>query len=358
MLTQELHPQRWQDYKYNDFQKSVLQKATARNIHPPAITLSGHTGGGKTSLASLYIKSTLCKNRLDGQIDPCGHCKICKTDARLLGSANNVIWVQQGNEDTITTQFNLAIAETFQPPNGMDEDHRFYKFIVIDELQSVPDNLIQRLLYSSEIETVHTQNKVIMIFITMNEEGIKQKTFKPLVDRTIHLRFRPFSDTQVFDFLKQKRPDVDNSALSIIAETAKGSLRSALSNLDICEQYDETLDPTVVADIMFYADATARAKLWTLMQEGNFALVKEYWDTLTRRVDPNILLTKMADDLENEMERMPNEFQYSATCQIFNYFVSNTVRPFDLVKVLMFKRLLDPKFVKGVGVSGYNEIFN
>jgi agmatine/peptidylarginine deiminase len=94
------------------------------------------------------------------------------------------------------------------------------------------------------------------------------------------------------------------------------------------------------------------------MLAGDFINTKKYWDTLTRRVDPNVLITKMCDDVENEMARAPNPNQFDATSLMFNYFASRTVRPFDLIKVLMRKQILDPRFVKGIGVTGYDKIFN
>jgi DNA polymerase-3 subunit gamma/tau len=336
-------PKTWDQYWGNDEARVILQRAIANNNHPPAITLSGSSGTGKTTLATLYIKSTLCKNRKDGDFNPCGYCSSCKNDPRTVGQSGGVTWVQQGQNETINSRINSAIDDAHQPPMGLSEEHTHYKFVVIDELQSVPKNQIHRLLFFPELSDIQKKNKVIFIFITMDEDAIDPGVMKPLADRSTYLPFPSPTNTEVFEFLKSVRPDISLESLAIFAATAKGSYRSALSHIDTAERYDPSLDSEVVARLMRYADAKSRTILWKAIRRGNFKELYSYWNILIKRVDPIDLIGLLSLDIEHAMLAEQNEAQIVANELIYSFLVSKAkARPFDLLKVLIKKPILDP----------------
>ena len=359
MLTSDLDPKTWEKYWYNEHQKKVLRKFIRENNHPPAITLSGTSGTGKTALARLYINTTMCKRREPGSDVGCGECPVCKSDPRTVGPSGNVTWVQQGQAQSITLQLNKAIDEANQPPNGFADEHRYYKFVVIDELQTVPRDQIQRLLFFPELKKILKQNRVIFIFITMDESAIDPSIMRPLADRSFYFRFRPFESNQVVDYLKSIRPKAPLESLKILADTSGGSIRSAISSLDKCETYDENLYPVSVGDVMMYADSSARSKLWTLIQDGKFMPLLSYWKVLSTKVDSENLIRSLMNDLETAMSDNFTEDLLDAHKELMMYFTSAArINAFDLLKVLLGRKLFNPDIlISEEDKDGFSKVF-
>lgn len=364
MLSTKLDPQTWDAYKFNEIPKQLLTKYVASGVHPSAISFVGTSGVGKTAGAKLYIKSTLCRNREPGDFNPCNNCVSCKSDPRTVGPAGNVIWIQQGVKDSINTQVSRAIEEAQQPPNGLQDDHRHFKFIVIDEMQSVPKDQLERFLLFPELKRILTQNKVIFIFMTMNALGINPKIAGPLFDRSRRLDFNKFSANQVLEYLQGVAPKAPTNSLSVIAQMSKGSLRSALTTLELCYEVDPSLSIQSTSAVTHYADAKVRAKLWKLIQGQNVRELLTFWNNLVdgNNINPDTLIEALLEDLINEMIRKPNELQYQIQALILNYLSTNAkVSPFNLLVVISRVNILDPRFVRdsySIGETEYDKMFS
>ena len=135
LLAQRLRPKLWSDYHGSENYVKILHKSILNNNVPGALFISGPSGVGKTELATLYIKSILCLNRKDNEVEPCNNCVNCNTDPRTTGVENNVLWVQSGGGtgDTINSQMNDLVQEAYIPAQRFSLTKSPRKFLVIDE---------------------------------------------------------------------------------------------------------------------------------------------------------------------------------------------------------------------------------
>jgi len=360
------NPTSWKDYKYHDIQVRLMQGWISSNKLPNAIYVSGPTGVGKTSGISLLIKSILCQNRKAGEYEPCGVCNTCKLDPRTAGAANNIVWIQTGNaEATINAQVNYALEEALQPPNGFAEEHRYWKFIVVDELQSVPRNTLQNLLFYPELNDVVQRNRVVFIFITMEESRLDPVVRSALAGRCERLYFKSLTKHQLQEFLTGMKPDIPKDSLEMLALAANGSIRDALNRLDTCTQIDPLLNPITVADVLYFADAKTRQTLWELLEacesktKQAYNQLWEFWKGLSERVDTEALLLQMDEDIDKSLLIDPKEEQLIARHIIYTHHISRAkCSTWDVVKQLAGKNIINHDIFKlfSEPVSGVNSL--
>ncbi|EKQ70440.1 DNA polymerase III, gamma/tau subunit [Leptolyngbyaceae cyanobacterium JSC-12] len=337
-LTIEKDPQNWDEFWYHEKEVKRLRGflENDKDKMPYAIVLSGFTGTGKTTAARLFIKALFCENRKAGESQPCGECRTCKSDPRTSTSLNNVTWVQRGQDETLANQFKKALQEANQPPYGMDEDHRHYKVIVFDELQSIPKDRLQDLLFYPEVPTITERSRVIFIFLTMAEENIKEGVFKPLRDRARYFRFRKLSETEIFQYLKKQEPYAPDESLEIIAHYADGSIRGALSALDDCLEVDSHLSVENVAETLYYVSAATRLRIWKMIQEYDYKGLHTFWQQNIYHFDEQKLVIQMMRDLDLAMVKRPTADQLRAHSLLYHHVcTSRKVRVLDTLKLLI-----------------------
>jgi DNA polymerase III gamma/tau subunit len=346
-LAVERDPSNWDEFRFHEKEVQRLRSYLERDEHPFAMILSGWTGSGKTTAARLYIKSLFCLNRQPGESQPCGHCASCKLDPRTAGVTNNILWVQKGQEESLTRQINTAIQEAYQPPNGMDEDHRNYKVIVFDETQSIPKDRLQDLLYYPEVPSIVLRNRVILIFITMNEGGIHPSVSKALIDRCAYHRFRKLSDKEVKNYLLTEFPGIPEESAEIIAHHAEGSLRGALNALETCASIDEYLLPHNVADGLYYVTKNARKRIWSMLRSFDYRALHQFWEENEHKFDETNLIKQMIGDLDKAMQQRITRDQLRAQSILYFHLTTNTrVRAIEAIKQLMGLDLIDIEKVK------------
>lgn len=132
-LAQDLNPKVWEEYFGFTNMTNRLKESIIKDINPGAIFISSTTGIGKTAVTCLFIKSGLCLNRKPDEHNPCGYCENCKSDPRTHDYDGNVIWVQRGSGDTISSQVNLAVQSAYTPATPLSMAKPGKKYIVFDE---------------------------------------------------------------------------------------------------------------------------------------------------------------------------------------------------------------------------------
>jgi DNA polymerase III gamma/tau subunit len=359
-LAVKLDPKTWDDYYFHGKQINHLRKFIKENNHPFAITVSGHTGSGKTTAVKLYIKSLLCLNRNHGDDVPCGECANCLADPRTGETLNNVIWVQQGQDEKISAQINKALEEASSPPYGLEEEHRHYKVIVFDELQSIPRNWLQALLFYPEIPQLMRRNRVIFVFITMDESKIDPSIFKPLAARTFYLRFRGLTEDEITEYLSAKFNNFPQESKEIISHYADGSIRFALSAYEKCVADDPNLSPISVAETLYYASKETRKNLWSLLQSRNWKELNQFWKDNSPFIDPEKLIGQLLRDLDNTLiNGGGNDAHLKAKHILYSYLVSNAkVNAFDAIKMLAGFQLDCHLYIDELENGGSDRVFS
>lgn len=348
-LAIERDPKSWSDFYYHERQVAAMQRWLKTNNLPFSVFISGSSGTGKTTAVRLFLRALHCQGRAAGEYELCGRCPVCQADPRTTGAVNNVFWLQRGKDESLSSQFNRALEEAFQPPNGFDDEHRFYKAVVIDEVQSIPRDRLQDLLFYPELPDVVRRNRVIFIFITMDEARIDASLCQALKDRSYCLYFRPFTSAQVTDYLMNLVPGLPKESAEMIALDSSGSLRGALSRLQNCVDSGD-LSPTVVASTLMFASAPVRKVLWQLLEacasrrRNAYTELWEFWQQLETAVNPQKLIAQLDRDIDKSMLINPRSGQLAARMFLYSNLTSRApLRAWDTIKMLQGLEIIDPE---------------
>jgi DNA polymerase III gamma/tau subunit len=342
-------PRNWDDILNQPAAVKLARLWLETNDFPNLIFLSGSPGIGKTSIASMICNSIHCLNRKEGESQPCGTCEICLRDPRNAGTGSNVIWVQPGTTQSMAKQIELALSEANSQPYGFNEDHRDWKVIVFDELQSIQAHL-QKLLYFPDLaRTGH--NRVVFIAVTMSEESLKPVDLDAFKSRGSYIKLKTPTENQVFIILRSKYPNYPTESLSLIAKFARGNIRSAYNTLERCVSVNSNLDPSFVSVELQFVDRELRKKIWRLLENASnknsdsincFKQLNVLWESISTYVDERMLAEQMVEDLIASYEVFPNEVKRNALTLLMNQVSSSTpVRLNQFLKILSGEHLIE-----------------
>jgi DNA polymerase III gamma/tau subunit len=350
LLAQKLNPKLWSEYHGSENYVKILHKSILTNKIPGALFVSGSSGTGKTTLINLYIKSILCLNRKDDEVEPCNNCAHCNLDPRTCGVDNHVLWVQTGGGggDTIVTQMNELIQEAYIPAQRFSLTKPGRKFLVVDELQSVPKDRLSQLLFLSEVSKVSEDNNVTFIFCTMDEAGINDNVLLALKSRcgSFYFRFKTPTLNDIKQFIKE-RFVLDDDIINTIALSSSRSYRATLQTIEYCMECCPTFDNKSISNLLGFIDKDIRERLWRLLEScnrqglQNYRTFKTFWDTLEQTVNKDILFTQLEQDIELSLLSKPNESQLIALDALYISKVNKDISLTQSIRSLMGLKIID-----------------
>ena len=226
------------------------QVVTGRTAH--AYLFCGSRGTGKTSAAKILARAVNCQDPQNG--DPCGVCQSCRTI--LSGTSLDVEEVDAASNSKVEQMRDL-LAQVDYPPQFSKK-----KVYIIDEVHMLSASAFNALLKTLE------EPPEYMIFILATTDP--QKVPATILSRCQRFDFGRFTEEELVSRMRLAAGDakVTDEALSLIAQTAEGGMRDALSMLDMCMG----LGGEITED-------TVRAILGAVDRPFLFA----YADTLARR---------------------------------------------------------------------------
>jgi DNA polymerase-3 subunit gamma/tau len=224
-LYRKYRSQSFEELAGQDHVTRTLQNAIRAEKVAHAYLFCGPRGTGKTSSARLLAKALNCET--GPSPEPCNHCQACQEitagtylDLHEIDAASN-----RSIDDVRDLRDNVAYAPV----------QARYKVYVIDEAHQLTNDAFNALLKTLEEPPAH------VVFILATTEAFKIPA--TIISRCQKFEFRRASvellRERVAYVAKQEGAKVDAAALDLIARSANGGWRDALSVLEQVLAYTE-----------------------------------------------------------------------------------------------------------------------
>jgi DNA polymerase III gamma/tau subunit len=229
-IANDQRPKLFKDYVGQLGAVSYLTSAVKHNKHSNGVLITGSPGIGKSTLAYLYTRATLCEQREEGSFEPCNKCHSCSHDISNLNHPN--ITYYRITEATLFREaVNDLIAMTKAKPALTHDNIRtdnLRRFIIIDEVQSATKQSISPFLDSLEFAS----DDVTVILISMDLDSMDKTVKDAIESRCIELSLDPLNEKDISDSLCNNYLDLNKDAANLIAYLSKGNVRQAWSLLE------------------------------------------------------------------------------------------------------------------------------
>jgi DNA polymerase-3 subunit gamma/tau len=260
MTSQSLY-RKWRSQTFDDLvgQEPIirtLKNALKSGNLTHAYLFTGPRGTGKTSTARLLAKTVNCSNPRDGE--PCNACLQCREIT--AGNSFNVIEIDAASNRGIDNIRDLREKVMMPPSTGK------YKVYVLDEAHMLTTEAFNALLKTLEEPPPYA------IFVMATTDV--HKMLPTVLSRCQRFDFKRISTRQIVERLlyvsEQEHIKLERTAAELIARTAAGGMRDALSLLDQAIAYaGEEISLAQVQAMLGVADPRAISRLIIYIAELN-----------------------------------------------------------------------------------------
>jgi DNA polymerase-3 subunit gamma/tau len=214
---------KWRPQTFDDIigQEHIVQtlRHALRSGHSHhAYLLAGPRGTGKTTTARLIAKAVNC--RAEPEVRPCNECEICTAinEGRLM----DLVEIDAASNTGVDNIRDLLEKVEFRPTQAE------YKVYVIDEVHMLSTAAFNALLKTLEEPPAH----VIFVLATTEVHRIPET----ILSRCQRFEFRRIPLQAIADRLTRiaeaESIEIEPEAVELIARTATGSMRDAISLFD------------------------------------------------------------------------------------------------------------------------------
>jgi DNA polymerase-3 subunit gamma/tau len=230
MASQSLY-RKWRSQTFDEMvgQEPIirtLKNALQADNLSHAYLFTGPRGTGKTSTARLLAKTVNCTNPHDGE--PCNECSQCREIT--AGNSFNVIEIDAASNRGIDSIRELREKVMMPPSTGK------YKIYILDEAHMLTTEAFNALLKTLE----EPPDYAIFVMATTDVH----KMLPTVLSRCQRFDFKRISTRQIVNHLlfvaEKEQVALEKSAAELLARTAAGGMRDALSLLDQAIAYAGT----------------------------------------------------------------------------------------------------------------------
>lgn len=206
-----------------------------------AYLFTGTRGVGKTTIARIFSKSLNCEQ---GQgSNPCGECATCKEIEH--GNYVDLLEIDAASRTKVEDTRELLDNVQYKPTRGR------YKVYLIDEVHMLSKHSFNALLKTLEEPPPHVK------FLLATTDP--QKLPITILSRCLQFNLKALSREQIGQqlqhILQQEQVSFEETALSLLARAAQGSMRDALSLTDqAIAQGDNQVLKQIVTDMLGLMD--------------------------------------------------------------------------------------------------------
>ncbi|MFK4966442.1 DNA polymerase III subunit gamma/tau [Lactococcus garvieae] len=217
-LYRKYRSQRFDEMVGQEVVATTLKNAIVNGQISHAYLFSGPRGTGKTSAAKIFAKAINCPNQKEGE--PCNTCDICQ--AITQGSLEDVIELDAASNNGVDEIREIRDKSTYAASRAN------YKVYIIDEVHMLSTGAFNALLKTLEEPT----DNVVFVLATTE----LQKIPATIISRVQRFAFKAITTRDIrqhlAEVLADEKIEFEDAALDVIAKSAEGGMRDALSLLD------------------------------------------------------------------------------------------------------------------------------
>ena len=311
---------------------SILRFEAMRGSVSHAYLFSGSRGTGKTTCAKILAKSVNCLNPKDG--NPCNECENCRaidqgttTDVIEMDAATNtgVDYIRDLRENVMYTPAMLK--------------KRVY---IIDEAHMLSDSAFNALLKTIEEPPEH----VLYIFATTEQHKIPAT----IISRCQRFEFRRIAMKSLVERLmyiaKKEGIDLTEDGASLIAKTAQGGMRDAISLMELCAGSHKTITSQLVNEILGTSSYDKMCQVAKNIAEKNYAKLFEVInEVVTSSKDILVFFADLTSFYRDMMVQKSNVAEeYLELLPQESKMLSETASLFNVATLIYHATLLDEAY--------------
>jgi DNA polymerase-3 subunit gamma/tau len=240
-LAAKYRPKNLPEVLGQDTIKTTLANSVKLGRLAHAYVFYGPRGCGKTSIARILAKTLNCRDAKDGL--PCDKCASCLEVAG--GKSLDVIEMDAASHTDVDNVRSVIIENV-----GLAPSRDKYKIYILDEVHMLSKASFNALLKTVEEPPAH------VVFIMATTEHTKVPV--TIMSRSQCFRFRPIPEDLIAERLgsvaASEKLKVSKEALALIARSAGGAMRDALTLLDRAASFGKgSVELDVLNDLLGHA---------------------------------------------------------------------------------------------------------
>ena len=289
----------------------ILKKQVTTGQTTHAYLFYGPRGTGKTSTAKILANAMSCLNPQDG--NPCGECEVCKSFRN--DTFVHIVEIDGASNNSVDNVRDIREKVSLLPALGK------FKIYIIDEVHMLSPGAFNALLKTLEEPPPHA------VFILATTEI--RKLPATILSRCQRYDFKRISDEDIVARLREVAEKTgvtyEEEALRMIAQSAEGAMRDALSVMDQCVSGRDTLTLEHVNEAMGIADSLKTKELCdAVLEENAGAALGKLNGMLQSGIEPHNILRDIVVELSLRLAQEADEaYRCANLLRVLEVFIYN-----------------------------------